>query len=148
MTDHDDEQIFEPEDPEWKAVEVFLDALRAGDEYAAAKALRKLVELDGELKGSALKTLADCFEGHADWLHPWGLRFRRPGRGAPPTDPLLAGARTGEIIRAVEKALTKPNMNLKAAVAEVGEGWGLSEKTVYEKYRASKKSTLKKKTST
>ncbi len=137
--DEQDEQILEPDGPEVDAENDFFQALRVGDESAAAKALRTLISLDGELRGGALQALAQCFEGDCDPFCPWRLRFQLPRRGAPPKDVLLEAVRKGGIASSVEKALTKPNMNIKAAVAEVSKRTGLSWATVYKAYNAGKK---------
>ncbi len=134
-----DEQILEPDPPEVDAESQFLRALGEGNASAAAKALRTLISLEGELRGMALEILAERFEGHPDWFYPWRLQFKLPRRGAPPKAVLPAAARESAIKMKVKEALAKPNMNLKAAVAEVSKQTGFSEAKVYKSYYAGEK---------
>jgi len=141
MTEHDDEYDDpEPDHPAFLAINAFLEALSTGNESAAAKALRRLVLLGGALEREVLETLAERFEGQHDPFYPWQLQFRRPGRkGAPPADRLRAGARQFAIARLVNEALAKPNMNKKAAVAQVSKQLKLSKATVNNAYYAERK---------
>lgn len=91
-------------------------ALMAGDEAAAAKALRKLDELHNPL----LEVLADLFDGDPGYgdLYPYRLRLVARRRGRPPLDSLTKQAKEQSIARAVARALNKFG-NLESAVAHL-----------------------------
>jgi hypothetical protein len=112
-------------------------ALMAGDEAAAAKALRELDELHNPL----LEVLADLFDGDPVYggLYPYRLKLVPRRRGRPPVDELTKQALEQTIARAVHYALPK-FAKLEAAVAHVQhellKGKKLSRATIFKYYNA------------
>jgi hypothetical protein len=75
------EEDCEPDSPECRSANAFLEALARGDAPAVARGLRKMKQLDGV----ALEILADHFEGKPtpELIYPFILKFVRRRRGKP-----------------------------------------------------------------
>ena len=133
MSEHDSE--LNTEIAKAMAVDDLLEAVAAGDEIGAAKALRQMASLGSVFERMALEVLSERFEGVPDPDNPWALKFHRPKqKGAPAKGRFRTEFRDFKIAVSVKNASAKPNMNLEAASFDVGKQFGLSKATVKKAY--------------
>jgi hypothetical protein len=124
------EEDCEPDSPECRSANAFLEALARGDAPAVARGLRKMKQLDGV----ALEILADHFEGKPtpELIYPFILKFVRRRRGKP----VDAWSHAKPLARALAvNCALKTNRKKEAAVAEEMEKTGLSRSTIFKALR-------------